>query len=160
MDAGATDGPVETAMFDTPTGLCVLRDGSLVVADSKNHAIRRIAPRAGMMLTASFNCRRNFRCVGLLPAYGDDSCVTSNALCGCVVAGKRGLYVTTLIGGLGPGFVDGDSVHALLSFPACVVVDAHGTLLIADSGNNAIRALHCNGTEDYRCSLCCKGDIV
>jgi hypothetical protein len=99
---GHVDGPVEAACFDTPTGLCVLRDGSLLVADSRNHAVRRIAARPG----------------------------------------KKGLFVTTVIGGGGSGFVDGDSVHGKLNTPTCLAVDRHGTVLVADTGNHAVRALH------------------
>jgi sugar lactone lactonase YvrE len=93
---------VETATFNTPTGVCALRDGSLLVADSKNNAIRRVGTRPG----------------------------------------RRELYVTTIVGGATAGFVDGDAVHARLNNPTSVAVDRHGTVIVVDTGNHAIRALH------------------
>ncbi len=44
------DGPAETAAFRRPHGLCLQR-GALYVADSGNHAIRRIDLRSGEVLT-------------------------------------------------------------------------------------------------------------
>lgn len=102
--AGLSDGSADAAMFNHPVGLCVIGDGSILVTDCHNHAIRRIAGRAG----------------------------------------KAGLFVTTIIGGGAgaPGFLDGDIRTARLRSPTGIVVDAAGTVLIADTGNNAIRALH------------------
>jgi sugar lactone lactonase YvrE len=41
---GFTDGPAASAKFNYPEGLTVGRDGSVYVADTKNHRIRKIAP--------------------------------------------------------------------------------------------------------------------
>jgi sugar lactone lactonase YvrE len=41
--AGDADGPRASAGFNAPEGLCFAPDGSLIVADSGNHRIRRIA---------------------------------------------------------------------------------------------------------------------
>ncbi len=51
-DWGARDGPAGTARFNGPVGLALASDGSLWVADSLNHAIRRIAPD-GIVTTAA-----------------------------------------------------------------------------------------------------------
>lgn len=48
--ADLLDGPAETAAFRRPHGLCLQR-GALYVADSGNHAIRRIDLRTGDVLT-------------------------------------------------------------------------------------------------------------
>jgi sugar lactone lactonase YvrE len=48
--ADLLDGPAETAAFRRPHGLC-LQHGALYVADSGNHAIRRIDLRNGEVLT-------------------------------------------------------------------------------------------------------------
>jgi len=96
------DGAGDSASFSHPCGLVVAGDGSLLVADTGNHAIRRVAARPG----------------------------------------KPGLYVTTLVGAGVPGFCDGGIDVGRLCRPTGLVVDAAGTLLIADTGNHAIRALH------------------
>jgi hypothetical protein len=100
--AGHHDGVADTATFCRPTGLCVLPDGSILVADAGNNAIRRVAGRPG----------------------------------------RAGLFVTTVIGGFGAGFADGDVSGARLRAPSALAVDAHGTVLVIDSGNHAVRALH------------------
>ena len=41
--AGNVDGPAAQALFDTPTGVAINADGALFIADTANHAIRKIA---------------------------------------------------------------------------------------------------------------------
>jgi len=100
--AGFVDGAADAAAFNRPVGLAVIHDGSILVADSGNHAIRRIAARPG----------------------------------------KPGLVVTTVLGGRGPGFADGDGDTGRLRNPTALAMDRAGTILIADTGNAALRALH------------------
>lgn len=42
-----TDGPADAAEFCRPSGVCVLADGSLLVSDAGNHALRRVHGRPG-----------------------------------------------------------------------------------------------------------------
>lgn len=56
--------------------------------------------------------------------------------------GKEGLFVTTVVGGPGSGFVDGGPGTARLSLPGALAALEDGTVLVCDSGNRAIRALH------------------
>ena len=44
---GHVDGPADSATFNRPSALCVVSDGSILVADSGNGAIRRISGRPG-----------------------------------------------------------------------------------------------------------------
>lgn len=53
-DMGLLDGPMEQAAFQRPHGLCLQR-GALYVADSGNHAVRRIDLRAGEVTTLCGN---------------------------------------------------------------------------------------------------------
>lgn len=53
---GVKDGPLSDALFYKPLGLAVDRNGSLLVADSQNHIIRRID---GLNLTPGFIYSRN-----------------------------------------------------------------------------------------------------
>ena len=42
-DGGYVDGPVEKARFDHPQGVAVAEDGTVYVADTGNHAVRRLS---------------------------------------------------------------------------------------------------------------------
>ncbi|MFJ3778011.1 NHL domain-containing thioredoxin family protein [Streptomyces sp. NPDC090075] len=48
---GFTDGPAAEASFSEPQGLALLDDGSVVVADTVNHALRRLDPATGEVTT-------------------------------------------------------------------------------------------------------------
>lgn len=54
---GFTDGPAERAEFSEPQGLALLGDGSVVVADTVNHALRRYAPPTGEVSTLATDLR-------------------------------------------------------------------------------------------------------
>ncbi|GAB5371191.1 hypothetical protein AAMO2058_001558100 [Amorphochlora amoebiformis] len=44
QDMGHRDGKGSMALFNHPSGICVAEDGSVMVADTGNHCIRRISP--------------------------------------------------------------------------------------------------------------------
>ncbi|MFF9806722.1 thioredoxin-like domain-containing protein [Streptomyces coeruleorubidus] len=48
---GFTDGAADTAAFNEPQGLALLDDGSVVVADTVNHALRRLDLTSGEVTT-------------------------------------------------------------------------------------------------------------
>ncbi|MEU1849414.1 NHL domain-containing thioredoxin family protein [Streptomyces sp. NPDC019990] len=48
---GFSDGPAGAAGFNEPQGLALLDDGSVVVADTVNHALRRLDPGTGEVTT-------------------------------------------------------------------------------------------------------------
>ncbi|CAL9511623.1 Thiol-disulfide oxidoreductase ResA [Streptomyces sp. enrichment culture] len=48
---GLADGSAATAAFSEPQGLALLDDGSVVVADTVNHALRRLDPATGEVTT-------------------------------------------------------------------------------------------------------------
>jgi trimeric autotransporter adhesin len=96
-------GPAVDAVLLFPTDIAVARDGTIVIADTGDHRVRRVAP---------------------------DGIITT-------VAGS---------GEGGFGGDGGDATLALLRSPYAVAVEADGAILIADSGNNRIRRLATDGT--------------
>lgn len=48
---GLADGPADTAAFSEPQGLALLDDGAVVVADTVNHALRRLDLASGEVTT-------------------------------------------------------------------------------------------------------------
>ncbi|MBQ0965966.1 MULTISPECIES: NHL repeat-containing protein [Streptomyces] len=72
---GFTDGPAERAEFSEPQGLALLGDGSVVVADTVNHALRRYAPPTGEVSTLATDLREPSDTV----VVGDDILVVESA---------------------------------------------------------------------------------
>ena len=161
--AGATDGPREQAQFNLPYGLAVDRSGIIYVADTLNHAIRKITPD-GMVTTLA----------GMAGALGSDDGLGSlarfTAPYGVAADGGGNVYVAdyfnnlirkitpaglvTTIGGsfeLDPeafplnGSADGAGSAARFNKPKGIAVDSAGTVYVADSFNNTIRI----GTTDF-----------
>lgn len=135
-ETGLLDGPVATARFKSPAAIAVDGDGRVWVADQGNNAVRKIA--AGMVTTVAGSA-------GPFEAPG-----------GLAVDGAGGVYVAetrshlirkvtpdgnvTVVGGAGTrGGNDGFGTAARFRMPQGVAVRADGTLLVADTGNNAVR---------------------
>ncbi|MBO4205854.1 NHL domain-containing thioredoxin family protein [Micromonospora echinofusca] len=51
FDFGHVDGPADGALLQHPLGVCALPDGSVLVADTYNGAVRRFDPTAGTVAT-------------------------------------------------------------------------------------------------------------
>jgi hypothetical protein len=49
---GLTDGPLQRARFNSPSGIAVASDGSIIVADSENRLVRKLSPDRGTEITA------------------------------------------------------------------------------------------------------------
>ena len=53
FDFGHVDGPADRALFQHPLGVCALTDGSVLVADTYNGAVRRFDPATGQVGTVA-----------------------------------------------------------------------------------------------------------
>lgn len=143
---GDTDGPVTVARFRHPTGLALGPDG-LYVADTDNHAIRRITN--GLVATIAGTGHAGFQdgeasqarfasptgiAIGTTSIFVSD---TGNHRLRAITANN----VTTLVGNGQPGANDGIGIDARLRAPHGITLDPAGRILIADSGNNLVRSL-------------------
>ncbi|MBT3344467.1 MAG: hypothetical protein HN712_21190 [Gemmatimonadetes bacterium] len=147
-DAGAAT----SAQLNAPWDVFVAGSGTLYVADTGNHRVRRITP-AGVISTIAGTGTAGFS--------GDGSTATSAQLkspTGVYVAGGviyiadqgnhriRAISGTTIstIAGTDSAGSDGDggaATSAQLSSPTDIYADTSGTLYIADTGNHRIRAI-------------------
>eukprot|EP00004_Rigifila_ramosa_P001109 TRINITY_DN1107_c0_g1_i3.p1 TRINITY_DN1107_c0_g1~~TRINITY_DN1107_c0_g1_i3.p1 ORF type:complete len:6204 (+),score=1430.96 TRINITY_DN1107_c0_g1_i3:1580-18613(+) len=59
--SGYVDGDVETARLNRPRGMCVYRDGSILIADTGNNCIRRLAPNLRTITTIAGSENFGFR---------------------------------------------------------------------------------------------------
>lgn len=151
---GYADGTGSAAAFNTPSGLAIDAAGNLYVADTGNHAIRKITP-AGVVSTLAGGSAAGDR-------DGPGAVAQFNGPLGVAVDAAGVVYVadtyndrirriavdgtvTTLAGGARAGKADGPALQALFHTPASVAVNAAGELVIADTGNHAVRLLGKDG---------------
>lgn len=104
---GGKDGKGKEASFYSPQDVAASADGTVYVADTLNHAIRKIA--------------------------ADGTVTTLNALSGRVVEAAPGQLVAA------GDFADGPLSKAKFNEPAGLAIDAKGNLYVSDSGNQVIR---------------------
>ena len=151
---GFVDGVGGAAAFHTPSGMALDSTGNLYVADTGNHAIRKVTPQ-GVVTTLAGD--------GVAGATdGPAAQARFNAPLGVAVDGAGNVFVadtyndrirrigrdgkvTTLAGGERPGYQDGAAAAALFDTPTAVAVDALGNVWIADLRNHAIRKLATDG---------------
>lgn len=151
---GFTDGLAAQAAFNTPSGIALDNKGNLLVADTGNHAIRRISPE-GMVTTVAGNGKPGNR-----DGMGTEA--QFNGPVGIAVDAAGNIYVadtyndrirkispdgqvSTLAGGNGSGYLDGEASAALFDTPTGLAVNSKGDIFIADSKNDAIRKLGKDG---------------
>lgn len=120
---GQLEGPHRAATFSAPSRMAFAPDGSLVVADQDGTVIRRVLPGAG--------------------GSGADAIPLADFEPLPRVAGVR---VSVLAGEGEQGFLDGQGTEAQFFFPVGMGLDGSKNVIVADSGNDAIRAIGPDGT--------------
>jgi sugar lactone lactonase YvrE len=165
--AGLADGAGTEAQFSHPAGLALLSDGSLLVADTGNHRIRRVSPNGDVVTVAGHSTPRDdlggehggYRdgpgqealfCLPIGLAVGPGGVVAvADAGNRCVrLIGKRGEVSTVPV-----------AEDELLEAPTHVTFTEEGMLWVADSGSGELWAgplsgpLRRSGTEEHSAQL-------
>ncbi len=156
----AGDGQaLNVAEFNRPTGLVLDAAGNLYIADSGNHAIRKITA-SGTLSTFAGNGRPGY--IGDGGAAGSAQLNNPTAL---AIDAAGNIYVAdtdngvirkitpgggtiTTIAGTGSNGYSGDggpATSATLNHPRGLAVDAAGNIYIADTVNHRIRVVLTNG---------------
>lgn len=145
------DGVWPSARLNRPSGICLDRDGMLLVADRYNNAIRKIDPRTGRITTIAGSGVAGFKDDEALKAtfnhpFGihadkhNNIYVTelNNSAVRMITAVGR---VTTIAGNGTVGFAEGKAGVSQFNNPTDVTVDDEGNIFIADMSNNRIRKI-------------------
>jgi len=152
---GFADGIGTAAAFDTPSSLAVDLLGNLYVADTGNHAIRKVSPQGAVTTLAGTGIAGFRDGEGVQAQFHAPMGVAVDAIGRVYVADtwndrirviETDGRVRTLAGGDGPGFLDGEAATARFDTPTALAVAADGTTWVADTGNRALRAIAADGT--------------
>jgi streptogramin lyase len=150
---GFTDGPGATAQFSFPRGVAVAPGGTIYVADTLNDRIRTINPTTGQVTTLAGTGTPGFADGPSTTAqfrYPADVTVAPNGTVYVADSSNDRIrtinpttgQVTTLAGTGTPGFADGPSTNAKFNNPSGVSAAPGGTVYVADSNNDRIRAIN------------------
>lgn len=148
--AGYADGTGTAASFLHPSGVAVDASGTVHVADTSNHRIRKVTA-AGVVTTVAGSGSAAY-------ADGTGTAASFNHPYGITVDTSGTIYVadtsnyrirnvtpagvvTTLAGPGAGSFADGTGTAASFNSPRGVAVDASGNLVVGDGGNNRIRTI-------------------
>jgi mucin-19 len=148
---GCNNAQGSNAQFNSPYGVAVDSAGSVYVADSINHRIRKIDTSSnvttlagstqgyanGLGTAAQFNIPTGITVDSAGIIYVADT--GNNRICKI----DRSSNVTTLAGNT-QGFANGQGTAALFNLPLGVAVDSAGSVYVADTGNNRIRKIDTN----------------
>jgi sugar lactone lactonase YvrE len=151
LSRGDTDGIGSAARFFYPSGIAADQAGNLYLADTDNHAIRKIVASTGAVTTLAGLAGSS----GSADGTGSDARFNSPA--GVAVDSSGNVYVadtlnntlrkitasgvvSTLAGSPGTsGSVDGPGGAASFLGPQGLAIDGSGNLYVADTNNHTIR---------------------
>lgn len=136
------DGPPLAASFDSPRAVAVDAAGTLFVADSGNHRIRRV-PRAGVVSTVPQADAALWKSARGIAVDDRGNLFVSDAGDQRVLRIDSSGHVMAIAGDGEQGF-NSDLAGGLatrLDTPAGIWVDAGGRVMVADSGNGRVRML-------------------
>ncbi|MFF4156962.1 NHL domain-containing thioredoxin family protein [Streptomyces sp. NPDC001678] len=160
-ERGLVDGPAGTAAFSEPQGLALLPDGTVIVADTVNHALRAYDPATGAVTTVAGTGKQWWQGS---PTNGPAREVDLSSpwdvawfdgRVWIAMAGVHQLWtydpatatVEVAAGTTNEGLVDGPAAEAWFAQPSGLATSADGERLwLADSETSALRWIDREGT--------------
>ena len=152
---GFADGKGPAAAFHTPSALAFDHEGNLYVADTGNHAIRKITKDGTVSTLAGNGAPGELDGIGRAAGFNgpvglavDDAGIVyvADTYNDRIRRIGRDGNVTTIAGSGKPGYADGTGALASFDTPSAIAVTTNGTLYVADTGNNAVRRIDVDGT--------------
>lgn len=152
--AGSTEGFAEgnalQAQFNTPSGIALDKKGNIIVADTSNNRVRKIASD-GKVTTLAGTGAAGYKDGSANDAEFDGpigialdkqgSIIVADAYNDLIRRVSSDGSVITIAGSGSPGFIDGNASIARFNTPSGVAVDSHGNIFVADTGNNTVRKI-------------------
>jgi sugar lactone lactonase YvrE len=129
------------ARFKAPTGIVAASDGTLVVADTGNHTIRRIVSGLVSTLAGTAGSVGSTDATGAAARFNAPQGVAIDSA-GNVFVADTGNNAVRMISPVGVV----TTVATGFSAPKGIAVDAAGTLYVADTGNHVIKTVAPGGS--------------
>jgi sugar lactone lactonase YvrE len=151
---GFADGTGAAAQFNSPSGVAVDGEGSIIIADQCNHRVRKITPDGTVSTLAGSGSEgladgagaaAQFNCPVGVAVDGEGNIIIADTGNHCVRKLTPDGTVSTLAGSGSAGFADGAGAAAQFNDPWAVAVDGEGNIIIADTGNHCVRKLTPDG---------------
>jgi len=148
--SGYQDGPAATALFDTPTGVAINSKGELLIADSKNDAVRRLG-MDGQVTTVARALDDEEKPLMRRPlsivATHDDHLYIGEAGKGRIIqisptGEMRGVT------GVGINFEPGDETTPRFQHPTGIALNNNGALFVSDSVRLQLLRIRARGAAD------------
>jgi hypothetical protein len=152
VTAGSANGTGANARFSSPSGVTVLPNGIIVVADEGNHRIRLITYPGAVVTTLAGTSYSFADGTGTAASFRSPVGVAVIASTNVIVVTDGGNerirlvtypggVVTTYAGNGGAGFVNGLAQSASFRSPYGVVVLSNNDIVVSDIGNNCLRLI-------------------
>ena len=172
---GSADGTGAAATFQLPQGVAVVGGGYLLVSDTANHTIRRIAPGGvvttiagavgvagstdGLGSAARFNLPSGMASDGAGNVFLADR---GNNTIRKLAPNPDGTYTVSTIAGqaLTCGYTEGTGSSAQFCTPFRITIDPSGNLFVSDNNSAAVRKLTRNPDGTYTVSTIAGGLIA
>jgi trimeric autotransporter adhesin len=152
--AGNVNATGTAASFNCPTGIAVAADGTVYVADSFNHKIRKITAAGVVTTLAGSGVAGRADGTGAVATFNNPEGVAVGADGTVYVADSRSNtirkitaagVVTTLAGSGSTGSANATGTAASFNYPTGIAVAADGTVYVADRDNMRIRKITAAG---------------
>jgi sugar lactone lactonase YvrE len=150
---GSQDGVAAVASFNSPRDVAWGPDGSLYVADTVNHKIRRVHPDGKVVTWAGSGVSGGADGQSAYAQFAEPAGITVDKQGTAYVVERLGHRVrrikdgtvSTVAGDGFAGFQDGSGTGARFNGPTDIVLDGPGVLYVADSFNHRVRKVLVTG---------------
>ncbi len=148
--AGSANGTSTAAQFNGPTSIAIDASGSLFVADTANHRIRKVEINGTVTTFAGSGVAGTANGTGAAAQFNGPSGIAIDKEGNAYVADRNTHRirkitstgaVTTLAGSGTPGALNGTGTAAQFNNPIAIAVDANLNIYVADYTSNLIRKI-------------------
>lgn len=139
--SGMGDGAASAARFNAPQRITIAADGTIYVADTGNHAVRKISPDGKVETIVASAANDRMDPVGLV-LDADGNLLVADVWSHVIrrIEGSGRMSIAAGLPGIN-GSVDGPVGSARFNAPEGVAVDPEGAIYVADTANHTIRKI-------------------